>query len=415
MKGASKTISIIRQLFLICLCLIAFLLPFEPQFLFPIEAAAILFFILGYHPLLIVKNLNRHKKKGIWILAYLLLAAYCLPHTDNPEALRQLNVKLSFLLIPVMLFGAGLSSHAAKSILHWFIYGCFAACISLLCLATWDYLRFHDRSVFTYGAFSRYMHVTYFSMYILISMALLWMEEILNGTRLRFFMLLQLGVFMLCLFFISAKISLILFIPFSLICLYQWVNIHKRYLTGIAVALVLSSLPACLYLLSPSLKNRIDYGIQELVNPPEYTSGIASTGVRLMAWKSAWPDIKANLPLGIGPHKVQDMLSVHYTKAGFELGVDKKLNMHNEYLQQLAGTGIAGLLIWILIILQPLIQSQKLYRSIGVLFALVVGGSALTESILERQAGTIFVCLIGIALVLAYGKEKPDRVHSPHI
>ena len=88
---------------------------------------------------------------------------------------------------------------------------------------------------------------------------------------------------------------------------------------------------------------------------------------------------------------------------------NRKLNMHNEFLQQALGTGIIGLLILPWLILLPWFGSRKPEKLAGMLFSFLVFCACLTESILERQAGTLFVSLLGVLLVLAYGKMPEER------
>ncbi|MEJ2596390.1 MAG: hypothetical protein P8100_14975 [bacterium] len=103
---------------------------------------------------------------------------------------------------------------------------------------------------------------------------------------------------------------------------------------------------------------------------------------------------------GVGINSKQRLLDEHYDNLGIytgnpELGDTGYLgyNFHNQYLETLVGTGIPGLIFLLLIILDIF-----LYRKGKLLFPLYVYFITVffffTESVLDRQAGIVFFCLI---------------------
>lgn len=403
-----------QSIFFSCVCVMAFLLPFEPPFLAVVEIATVAAFLAGYAGMDIVKKWLTQSWGWPWLGFYVLVLIYCLPHTDHAEAVRQLNVKLPFLLMPLLL--GALHAPQAVTVLRWFVYGCAAACMVLLAIAGYTYLSEGPRDVFTYSGFSRFVHVTYFSTYLLMAAALVLTDYVNRFSEKRpvrpiptAFLLV---LFAACVLLVSAKITLALFVPFSLVCLwYAGIKLKKRGMAAM-LTVVFCALPFLLYLASPGLRGRIDYAQEEVRHPLQSPTGIASTGVRIFVWKNALPGIRQALPWGMGPQNVQPMLNRLYMQAGFDTGAERRLNMHNEYLQQLAGTGIAGFVLLLLMLGLPAFLCAPPNRIPGILFSLAVATIALTESIFERQSGTIFFCLMGLLLIIACQKERSPAPNS---
>ncbi|MCP2821125.1 O-antigen ligase family protein, partial [Salmonella enterica subsp. enterica serovar Typhimurium] len=85
---------------------------------------------------------------------------------------------------------------------------------------------------------------------------------------------------------------------------------------------------------------RINDFAKELVKQDTSANGknLGSTGIRIAIWRDAVPQIKQHLPFGVGVGDVQTILQENYQKRGMTTAFEKRFNMHNEYLQQLAGS-----------------------------------------------------------------------------
>ncbi len=98
----------------------------------------------------------------------------------------------------------------------------------------------------------------------------------------------------------------------------------------------------------------------------------------------------------------------NFRKRSMAEAIEKRLNMHNEYLQLCRAAwvffGHAALLVFGGAASQAVRPPRRFTR---ILFSFTVFTVSLTESILERQAGTIFICFAGLLLITAYEKERP--------
>lgn len=407
---------LLRKFFFFSLCGICFLLPFEPKFLATIEIVTILLFFLAHSPTFIFNNIRKRKEALPFFLFFAAVFISYFFSTDTIEAERQVKVKLPFFLISLLIWGSGLSKRNARIALITFISGCALACICLLVWAIYAYTQTQDSLVFTYTNFSRFMHVSYFGSYLLFCFAWLFMvamEDKLLYPKTHIFLML---LFALCLVLISAKITLLAFGLSSFFFAGYYFYRKKKFVQASILLVFICAAPFVLYWASANVKQRVDNFKKEWNNrnkPIDY-GNIGSTSTRLIIWKEASEELKQHGWLGVGVGDVQKTLNEKYEKLHLTKFIEKRFNMHNEYLQEWVGLGIFGLLLFIAILLMPAFVCASPYRFIGIIFSFNMTVVSLTESILERQAGTIFICLIGILLLVAY--EKPNtRLSSQHI
>jgi O-antigen ligase len=197
--------------------------------------------------------------------------------------------------------------------------------------------------------------------------------------------------------------------------------IMKRLNTKQAVALVLGSCIVLfsLFALFPKVVGRFN-SITNLEyrydnpNPINHYNGELKKenwnglNTRLAIWNCAWEEVKAAPVFGYGLGDVQQQLVKNYKEKNFILGLNSNYNTHNQYLDLLLMSGFAGLISFILFIILVLGYSikQKNYLLAG--FTIVFCLSCLTENLLNRDQGAVFVALIFSLLI--YKKEESEVV-----
>ncbi len=398
-----------RNIFFLGLGLICLLLPFQPGFMATLEIITVFFFIIGFSPRKIWKGL-----KGKWWLIpyglFFLTAAVWQPFSsDAVEAARQTEVKLAFAIIPLLLAGSGLSGLKAERFIRIFVWSCLAATLILLANAGFRAFKAGSFNPFFYTEFSQFIHVTYFSLYLLFSAGWLLMKGVLDHFRFPFRYAAAISVFFTGVFFCSAKIMILASVFTILLMSFYLSSKAKTLFLAFILALSALLLPVFLYQFSPNFKLRVNYGMEELMKAGDTSDPekIGSTGLRMVVWRESIPAIKKQFPWGTGPGDVQSELQQIYRKYDMEAAENKKLNMHNEFLQQALGSGVIGLFILPFLIFLPWLISARPEKFAGFIFSFLVFSACITESILERQAGTLFTALMGILIMLAYGKKTP--------
>ena len=398
-------------MFFACLGLICILLPFQPGFMASVEIATVIFFLLGFSPKKIVEGLRQNYFFIPYLFLFFTAVIWQFWSDDKIEAVRQTEVKLAFFVIPLLLAGSGIKGIKAEHYIGLFVWSCMAATLYLLGRAAWLTHESPENSAFFYTDFSYFIHVTYFSLYLLFSAGWLLMKGLNDHPRFPLHYGVAIAVFFLGVFFCASKVMILASI-FCACIMALYISLKtKSRLPALALAVLAMLIPILLYRFSANFKLRVDYGLKELrqsesKRDPEK---IGSTGLRLIVWKKTMPIIRNHLPWGIGPGNVQNELQKMYHEQGMKSAENRKLNMHNEFLQQAMGTGIIGLFILPWIIFLPWFISKKANVLAGFLFSFLVFSACLTESILERQAGTLFASLLGVLLVLSYGKIPGER------
>lgn len=117
-------------------------------------------------------------------------------------------------------------------------------------------------------------------------------------------------------------------------------------------------------------------------------------------WYCATKLIQQNMITGVGADRVQEKLNSCYSGFTYESYEDfskVSYNTHNQYLDQLLKFGIIGLFLFFIALFYYVPGSSMLYQ----VFILLVTLSFLTENILDRQMGVVFVSLLN-SIFVAY-------------
>jgi O-antigen ligase len=387
------------KLFNSLLVVTAFIIPLK---LFPGLFIALLcvFFIL---------SLERSYKsffndKRLWlVLLFFIFHVISLLYTQNmSEGLSSIEVKLSFLIFPIILVFGKPSSQNLLNVVRSYIGGCLAASLGLLLFAFYRYSSGNDSSVFYYNTFAFYMHPSYLAMYLNFALFLVLhylIESELSGPKEKMVAGFAFFIFSVTVFLCSSKMGLItlgiIIIYFFSSLLFRSKNLI-RSLIILAVSIIL--LVAFLFYV-PEPLSRFGTLSQVWKGAQLDKTSSESSLVRHFVWQSSREIISENFFLGVGPGDVNDELINNYQKNGFTGALSKHLNAHNQYYQTWMGLGILGLLA-LLVQFFLLIKSAVNQRYVlpGA-FAVLVGLNFLAESMLQTEAGAVF-CAFFLSLFL---------------
>lgn len=132
--------------------------------------------------------------------------------------------------------------------------------------------------------------------------------------------------------------------------------------------------------------------------------------MRLEYWKTAWNIIKKNALFGVGTGDVKQKMNSQYVIDNSRLDKEFRKRAHNQFLTFWLALGIAGLVLFLLILFYPLSKCDS--RLLYGYFVLILAVSCLMEDTFETQAGITFSVLF-YALIL-YGfklnQESADNV-----
>lgn len=233
---------------------------------------------------------------------------------------------------------------------------------------------------------SWFLHPTYWSIYLLLSIAIIL--RYYQKIKFRYWtkvyalslLILLIGVY-LCssrVIMVCTGISLALFL---FINLKRKVVAYRIYL-GI-LSLVLVSL---LVVFSPRFG-----GLSNLTNPLNFD-------LRLKSWHASIEVFKQHPILGTGIGDSEDELMTMYGKLGYQENLVASLNEHNQYLHFANASGLVGLITFFIVISYGFYNSYKHKDYLMFIFIFSFSVTCLVENLLDREAGityfALFYCLL---------------------
>jgi len=278
-------------------------------------------------------------------------------------------------------------------ILLCFILGVFFSCFYVIISTIidsdffyfFDYIQHHDIS---YG-----IHSGYRSLYINAALCMIAYFYIVNENEINCINKITASIVVFILLFgliILLRRSNILILLFDTIILILYA-VSKKYwkkailifLIGIGSALISINMPG-------SRTNIAAMRHESKLEVNKQNGG--SINARLEVWKHCMDIIKQNPICGVGIGDVNDVLLTQYKESNNDYLIQKKMNPHNMYLQIWVGTGLIGLIIFIMSMVLFIIV--LCYQNKNILFVLLLINLLIffvTESTLQLQAGCMFL------------------------
>ena len=391
----------------------AVVLPFQFRLLSPTIGimGILLGWLISFRPS--QAGLSFRKNIPLVMVTCLFLAeALSFFYTENTQNWERLMLlKLPTFLLPLAL---GTSARfTPKHQKHWLLTFAFSvafSCLILFIIGIYRYTQDPSEDYFYHQAFVVYnlISVHYFSMYCIFAFVILLyylpkrdspQKKIRSLFFISFLLIggalysgaarMQIATFLLV---------ILVFISWKFIAQKNW----KKLITYQIAALLTI---AGLVMLIPSSRKRLIETYREWL-VFEGKSKDYQTNHRVFIWRDAIEVIKEQPVLGTGLGSADDHLYEYLKleKAEFWRGnqpytlAEMQYNYHNTYLQHFAALGIAGIVSLLLILCTPFIRWGS-FSFPTYMFLMILAIGFITESILERQAGTLFFAYFYAMLV----------------
>jgi len=377
--------------------------------IFGLAAVAYSFY---YRPVL---NRRQVVMACLFLLFFVWHAASLFFDPDTYAVWKSLERKLSLVLIPlIMILVSGSSVDIEKWAIRGFFGGLIITGIHMISIAFFKMISGNPVATYTYHEFTGpyTLGAIYYSFYLTAAIYYLAFREPESFiSRFK----IPLGIFfLLLLMFCASKLLIVLSIPAILWPLIKWF-IDNRSIKRVAVLVLVllvfiaGSVP---FISRVKELRNTDFSVvtQEKF---QYDTPLNGLTFRMILWRFAGEimnDDNAWMS-GTGIGSRQDVLNEYYKNYGLYLG-DTDLgdtgylnyNFHSEYLEVLVGTGIPGLIILLLIIIFIFFTDKnELFFPTAVYLIIIL--FFITESVLERQAGIVFFCLVWTMRV-----HKPQKI-----
>lgn len=276
------------------------------------------------------------------------------------------------------------------------------ASIIMISESAFRFFNSFDFNVFTYHSLSKPFDsgAIYFSFFIVL--VLFRINEMHWLFIRKWIGLSSISILVLVLFLLASKLVLVIGLILLLIKQGRFIKerfkIYRYTSLGIIVFLMMLLIPLgqrFSKIANPRLDivNKENYSYDSPLNGLNLRLIQSRFGIEILQQEKAWSN-------GVGMDRSQELLNKKYEEKGIYTGYEGtadtgyiNYNFHNQYMETLVRSGIIGLLALLLIIIVLIkTSSQNKFASpweIGIILVFFI-----TESVLERQIGIVYFCML---------------------
>jgi len=357
-----------------------------------------------------------HAESSYKLLLYLFFAYYLWQffgvfYSEN-SAIGWNNVikRISIVIFPIILISPGeMIKQNIKFLLRVFCISTFFFVIFCFGYATYNSIEFHNRILtfnphmpihkwmnYYYGInLAIYQHPSYLSMYILFSAFIAFdsfFDRVVNKLRKLIWLIIG-SILLISIYFLSARAAILASI-FLLPVYFLFKTLSKkRYLFAIIFVIIE------VFVLFPVVLNNNRVSIFTRNVSEKSFSGVVRVDNRVIIWKSALRIVKRNILFGVGTGDVNNELLKEYQKIGNKELIEKRFNVHNQFIEVLLENGTIGFIIFFSIFGTIFYIAISKRNLMYLMYILIISIFFFFESMLYRIAGIAFFALFSFLLI----------------
>ncbi|MGB0933334.1 MAG: O-antigen ligase family protein [Lishizhenia sp.] len=335
-----------------------------------------------------------------FVALYLLHVTFLLNSENIHFGLKDLEMKLVFILFPIFFFFS--PNSITKKVFKYFSYVALINAIWLLFI-----FLFLPNQTEAGKILNSDIHRNYLAVYFTLAAVYFLLRSLTKKIALE---LLYCIVLIATSILTQSKIGLIISVLSVLLILIYTFFVLKNYKNGIVALISLSLFSLVVYITIPQAFNRVSNMVNVIKTKENvpfldqdektgYIKPVETNKARMQVWESSVGLITQN-PLGYGTGDVSDVLVAENKKNGYLYVAAQRLNSHNQFFTTTIALSFLGgvllLSIFILTLFRNKISTQHSWFKFLILFSIFL--FALTESCFEVQAGIIIFTLLIIAL-----------------
>jgi O-antigen ligase len=226
----------------------------------------------------------------------------------------------------------------------------------------------------------------YFSMFIALALFFLFELQRLYKTGLAQ-ILLMVFLFIYMIMLSTRMTTLAFFAIYGLYMLLLALKTRKYAYYGVSFLVFLITAIAII-VFNPVNKKRFAEALDPDSNYRTDTYGGRS--LRLEKWKCSFEVFSSSPVVGVGVGDVQDELMNCYASKNIDSALFFRFNSHNQYLNTAAQTGLAGLILLLILLVGSAIKGIKNENDALLIFLMLFAMCILSESMMERRWGIFF-------------------------
>jgi O-antigen ligase len=362
-----------------------------------------------------------------YVCFYLLYLVGIYFTNDFPNAMKVLEYKLSFVLIPILfVFRPNFKMKISYPIV--------GLALGIVCISIAGFVKAIAAFQLTHNALVSFTssnicidHPTYFAAFTMVGVGGMWFlykSDVPGFSLLKVLPFVLFGGIMIMLSYsMSAILFLFLVLAFLIV---KWLyNKINRYL---AIAVVAAA-PLFIYFVVaniPALKDEVNNSAmafsEYVCNPMEYIQGKGEvpTGdkVRLIMWTVTARECLQH-PMGVGTGNVDGHLSIALQEVGqIEMSTktpnkEIRYNPHNQFLQTTMELGFLGLAVFLFILTKGIQWGIRYKNGLFILVISCLSFNCLFESMLQRQTGIVFftfwICLLSVSVLNWNNNQSTEK------
>lgn len=377
-------------------------------------------------------QLHFHFKEQKWMVivfsVFFLFQLFSLLYTHNVgHGLKNVESKLSLLLLPLVLFDLKIDFSKIIRLLRYYVYSLAICSLLLIANSMLNYLS--KGSLLVYHDFVSPLgfHAIFFSYYCFLAVlvsAFFFQKALVKGKE-RGLLILALTVLFCGLIIAASKNVLVVTVLFIVLGFAQ--QLLKNRLS--VKALVVSVLAAIVLLLGASQIGVVNDRVSELTD----LSGMENyhrikqgdslmyydidhfngTSLRITFWDLAINQVfdEQKVLLGLSPGDRREIMNTVFQKYGL-IPYYSNYNIHNQFIQVFVELGIFAFLLYLLLHWQFMKSAIKRRNYLLLFFLIGLIIFQLTESLIERNHGIVFFCFfLPLLQSLNFTDENRDIRH----
>ncbi len=365
--------------------------------------------------------LKKDKLVITYCLYFALQVAGMLYTTDLNTGWNHIEGKAGFLALPVILSSTQFRKEALrKKVMLFFTFCILIASLYCLTADLVNYYHTGNAGIFFYHDLVSPIsqHAVYFSAFVSIALLFL-IEEYKSAWMQKYRLLYFIAVIFLVgfLFLLSSKLIITIFLVFLLYIWWRNRTNRKISLPFIGIFLFFCIL---LFSITPVKKRFADIfrndAVSVLKKQDFSTTYFNGLDFRLLQWRIVYETLKENNAwvLGLSPGDAQSYLNKKYASLKMYMGNEAlhdvgytNYNTHNQFLQILLQSGLAGLLLLIYWCGQWFSYARKAKDLVLTGIIVIIVCFFVSESVFERQFGVILSTFFPLIYYYFRNREMP--------
>lgn len=355
----------------------------------------------------------RQRWIAVFFIGFYILDVFSLFYSsDLPESLHNLEKKLAFLIIPLLLaFSFGLKKQQYEMIFFTFAGACLAGVAYCFVMAVYKFSFDNDPNHFFYHNLSHNIdiHAVYFSFYLCFSIFILiyFLSKYWNIYHLPIKLIFAavILVFLSSLFFFASK-AILAAITLISNCILLWILIARKRFYAFFILLLINILLTFLFFQFKKTQDRfvhiMDYNIGYVFKDKltyEENNALNGISLRILQVKYVFEILNEQKAWvwGVGIGNAQTLMDEKYKKSNLYVGAafrgDKGYlgyNVHNQYFENLLRIGLIGaiyFLVYLIVSFRIAIKRKSFLHLILLIFFSLL---CFSESMLEANKGIVF-------------------------